>query len=432
MKPLPPPTNVIPFAPPASPEQIEPPLFLPDTDEKGKPLKTSLNLWAILKHKGWVYRYNTMTATPELMTAEGRRLGKTDEGQRSALVDACQRAEVPDTAIDEHLIALCQSNSYHPVREWLEGGEWDGVPRVASVIKTLNANDPAYAEAIIRPWLVAAVAAAFHQGPFISKLIPVLQGDQSFKKSAWIQRLASVVEGAVGSGSLDPQNKDSVIRACSCWVFELAELESTTKGEAGRLKDFITQAEDRYRAPYGRTTTSKKRQTVFFATVNGTDFLKDQTGNARFAVIEMAAPADMDKLNELLGWTWNAGRLELNAPECLRQFWLEVKADYDAGVSWYLDEATSKQAATTNDIHTDKGPHYRAIDEHHLSRPMQSARWFTAAELCRYHGEKPAMAGRYGMALTMLEKEGLVESRSLRSRRKEYRLPVNDLPQHQE
>lgn len=432
MKPLPPPTNVIPFEPPASPEQAETPLFLPDTDEKGKPLKTSANLWAVLEHKGWIGRYNTMTATPELTTDEGRRLGKTDEGQRSALVDACQRAEVPDSAIDEHLIALCQLNSYHPVREWLEGGEWDGAPRVASVIKTLNANDPAYAEAIIRPWLVAAVAAAFHQGTFISKLIPVLQGDQSFKKSAWIQRLASVVEGATGSGSLDPQNKDSVIRACSCWVFELAELESTTKGEAGRLKDFITQAEDRYRVPYGRTTTSKKRQTVFFATVNGTGFLKDQTGNARFAVIEMAAPADMDKLNELLGWTWNAGRLELNAPERLRQFWLEVKADYDAGASWYLDEATSKAQAEANDAHTDKGPHYEAIVDRHLSRSMRSARWFTAAELCEHHGEKPAMAGRYGKALTMLEKEERIESRSLRSRRKEYWLPVNDLPLAQE
>lgn len=432
MKPLPPPTNVIPFEPPATPEQIEPPLFLPDTDEKGKPLKTSANLWAVLEHKGWIGRYNTMTATPELTTDEGRRLGKTDEGQRSALVDACQRAEVPDSAIDEHLIALCQLNSYHPVREWLEGGEWDGAPRVASVIKTLNANDPAYAEAIIRPWLVAAVAAACYEGSFISKLIPVLQGDQSFMKSAWVQRLAGVVEGATSSGSLDPQDKDSVIRACSCWVFELAELESTTKGEAGRLKDFITQAEDRYRAPYGRTTTSKKRQTVFFATVNGTDFLKDQTGNARFAVIEMAAPADMDKLNELLGWTWNAGRLELNDPERLRQFWLEVKADYDAGASWYLDEATSKAQAEANDAHTDKGAHYAIIVDRHLARPMQSARWFTAAELCGYHDEKPAMAGRYGRALTMLEKEGRIESRPARSRRKEYRLPVNDSPQTQE
>jgi len=146
----------------------------------------------------------------------------------------------------------------------------------------------------------------------------------------------------------------------------------------------------------------------------------------------MAAPADMDKLNELLGWTWNAGRLELNDPERLRQFWLEVKADYDAGASWYLDEATSKAQAEANDAHTDKGAHYAIIVDRHLARPMQSARWFTAAELCGYHDEKPAMAGRYGRALTMLEKEGRIESRPLRARRKEYRLPVNDSPQTQE
>ncbi|GKQ68813.1 hypothetical protein KAM344_39780 [Aeromonas caviae] len=429
---LPQPTNVIPFEPPVSQEQTEPPVCLPDFDEKGKPLKTSANLWAILDHQGWVSRYNTMTATPELMTAGGRRLGRTDEGQRSALVDACQLAEVPDTAIDEHLIALCQSNSYHPVREWLEAGpKWDGLRRVDAVLATLNAAEPDYAAAVLRPWLVGCVAALYEQR-WLSKLVPVLQGGQSFRKSAWVNRLAAVVAGSTLDCSIDPNKPDDVRRAVSAWIVELAELETTTRHEAGALKAFITRDVDRFRIPYARAFTEKPRQTAFIATVNGDDFLKDQTGNARFAVIEMAGAADLDRLNELLGYRWDAGRLSQPDQELLRQFWLEVKADYDAGVSWYLDEATSKQAATTNDIHTDKGPHYRAIDEHHLSRPMQSARWFTAAELCRYHGEKPAMAGRYGMALTMLEKEGLVESRSLRSRRKEYRLPVNDLPQHQE
>ncbi|WP_257622197.1 virulence-associated E family protein [Aeromonas jandaei] len=432
MKPLPPPTNVIPFEPPASPEQNDPPLFLPDTDEKGKPLKTSANLWAVLEHRGWVYRYNTMTVTPELMTAEGRRLGKTDEGQRSALVDACQRAEVPDAAIDEHLIALCQSNSYHPVREWLEAGpKWDEVRRVDAVLATLNATEPDYAAAVLRPWLVGCVAALYEQR-WLSKLVPVLVGGQSFKKSAWVNRLAAVVAGSTLDCSIDPNKPDDVRRAVSAWIVELAELETTTRHESGALKAFITRDVDRFRIPYAKSFTEKSRQTAFIATVNGTDFLKDQTGNARFAVIEMAGAADLDRLNELLGCSWDTGRLSQTDPELLRQFWLEVKADYEAGASWYLDEATSKQATTANDTHTDKGPHYETIVDRHLARTMQSARWFTAAELCCYHGEKPAMAGRYGRALTMLVKEGRIEPRPARSGRKEYRLPVNDSPQPEE
>lgn len=429
---VPKPTNVIPFEPPASPEQIEPPLFLPDIDEKRKPLKTSANLWAVLDHKGWACRYNAMTATPELMTAEGRRLGKTDEGQRSALVDACQRAEVPDAAIDEHLIALCQLNSYHPVREWLEAGpKWDGLRRVDAVLATLNAAEPDYAAAVLRPWLVGCVAALYEQR-WLSKLVPVLVGEQSFKKSAWVNRLAAVVAGSTLDCSIDPNKPDDVRRAVSAWIVELAELETTTRHEAGALKAFITRDVDRFRIPYARVFTEKPRQTAFIATVNGDDFLKDQTGNARFAVIEMAGAADLDRLNELLGCRWDAGRLSRTDPELLRQFWLEVQADYDAGVSWYLDEATSRQAATANDIHTDKGAHYEAIVDRHLSRQMQSARWFTAAELCEYHGEKPTMASRYGRALKLLAEEERVEARLLRSRRKEYWLPVNNLPQTEE
>ncbi|MDM5122015.1 VapE domain-containing protein [Aeromonas rivipollensis] len=427
---IPAPTNVIGLA---LPEPTKPDLpYLPDYGKKGTPLKTSANLWAILNHYGWETSYNLMTAEPELRTSEGSRLGGTDEGQHSALVDACQRSEVPDKAIGEHLPALCQYRSYHPVREWLEAGSrWDGVPRLAAALATLNATDPAYAAAVLRPWLVGCVAALYEE-QWLSKLVPVLVGGQSFRKSAWVNRLAAVVDDATLDCSINPGKTDDVRRAVTAWIVELAELETTTKNEAGALKAFITRDVDRFRVTYAARFTKKKRQTSFIATVNGTGFLKDQTGNARFAVIEMAEAANLDRLNELLGWRWDAGRLRQIDAEQLRQFWLEVKAAYEAGESWFLDEATSNQAAKANDTHTDKGPHYETIVDRHLARPMQSARWFTAADLCERHGEKPAMASRYGRALTMLEKEGRIELRPARSGRKEYRLPVNDLPQPQE
>lgn len=421
---IPAPTNVIGLALP-EPTKLDLP-YLPDYSEQGKPLKTSVNLWAILSHHGWEASYNLLTAELELRTAEGRRLGGTDEGQRSALVDACQRSEVPDAAIDEHLPALCQSRSYHPVREWLEAGsKWDGVPRLAAALATLNATAPAYAAAVLRPWLVGCVAALYEE-QWLSKLVPVLVGGQSFKKSAWVNRLAAVVAGSTLDCSIDPSKTDDVRRAVSAWIVEFAELESTTKHETGALKAFITRDVDRFRAPYAKTFTKKKRQTSFIATVNGSDFLKDQTGNARFAVIEMAEAANLDHLNELLGWRWDAGRLRQIDAEQLRQFWLEVKTAYEAGETWFLDEATSNQAAKMNDAHTDKGAHYEAISDYHLSRPLNNVRWFTAGELCAYHGEKSNLCGVWGKALKQLVKEGAIESRPLRGGSTGYLLPVNN------
>lgn len=86
---------------------------------------------------------------------------------------------------------------------------------------------------------------------------------------------------------------------------------------------------------YGRSDTKKPRQTVFIATVNEAEFLKDTTGNSRFATIELTGSINMDRVNELLGYQWNNGRLKRTEPEKLSQFWLEVKHYYESGESWH-------------------------------------------------------------------------------------------------
>lgn len=159
--------------------------------------------------------------------------------------------------IEEHLIAICERHSYHPVRQWLErGAPWDGKPRIDSVIATLNTANPAYAGAVLHAWLVGCVAALYHPR-WHSKLVPVLAGGQSLRKSAWISRLAAVVPGSTLDCSINPDRPDDVRRAVSAWIVELAELESTTKHEAGSLKAFLTRESDCFRLPYARSMTTK-------------------------------------------------------------------------------------------------------------------------------------------------------------------------------
>ncbi len=126
-----------------------------------------------------------------------------------------------------------------------------------------------------------------------------------------------------------------------------------------------------------------------------------------------------------LGWSWNAGRLSLDDPEQLRQFWLEVMAHYESGSTWFLDDATAALAASVNDAHTDKGAYYEVIYHRHLSCPLPSTEWFTASELCARHGEKLSMASNWGKALRLLASEGKIQSRRERSNRTEYQLPVD-------
>lgn len=398
---------------------------LPDWSKKGRPLKTSGNLLAIMNALGYTAMHNSMTAEIILTDTAGVRVGSSPNMIRSILVDACQKAGVPDTAIDDHFVAIAERESMHPVKQWLAAGKWDGTPRVNEVIDTLNAKDPEFCRAVMRPWLVGCIAALYNP-KWIGKLVPVLQGAQSFMKSAWISRLASVVERSLYVGDIDPTRVDGYRAAVEAWIVEMAELESTTKREAGALKSFITSETDTFRIPYAKNPMRKKRQTSFIGTVNGTDFLKDPTGNARFAVIEMSQAANMDALNRLLGWKWDGTGPELEDPEALRQFWLEVVWMYNQCESCHLDQETLEKAADVNNSHTDYGPEYATIADYHLSLERGTKRRFTASELRAWHGDACRSTVMWGRALAKMAEMGLIEAEKLRGNRIGYWVPVQN------
>ena len=53
----------------------------------------------------------------------------------------------------------------------------------------------------------------------------------------------------------------------------------------GVLKALITTPSDQIRMPYGKATEKKDRASIFVSSVNGDDFLNDNTGSRRFLVI---------------------------------------------------------------------------------------------------------------------------------------------------
>ncbi len=411
--------NVVPLDK-AAPEKVAP--KFPDTgfiNGQVKNLNTAENLVAMMKFLGIEAKRNMMNLEPELHKIGSSKSVVHPEMVRSHLIGYTSRFDLPKTTIDDHLSAIMQDNQYHPIKDWLSTGKWDGIERVNNVIDTLNLKEKGLGQAVMKHFLVGCVASVIEK-KFSSKLVPVLQGDQSYMKTAWISRLfnipleasASFLEGT----ALNPENKDSIARVIKHWVVELAELEQTTKRGQGELKAFLTSPVDVLRLPYARTETRKPRQTNCVATVNGTDFLKDETGSTRFAVLEMAGLADIDSLNKLLGWEWKQ-QAELTRPELLKQFWLEVKALYDNGHSWHLPRETALMFSNDiNDKHTDKGGYYNMIREKYTAPPNTTgieahSRWAKTSELCEWEKIAPHQSGHVGRALAKLAKEGLIKKK---------------------
>jgi predicted P-loop ATPase len=396
-------------------------------NENGSPriANTDDNLLALANHYAVGFRFNMMEFEQEAHEICGDKLAISYEQLKSKFISAASRHGLPKSAIEDHMTALCENSKYHPIKKWFGEEQWDGISRVDNVIDCLNAKHKKLACVTLKHWLVGCVA-SIYEPHFKSKLVPVLQGEQSFKKTAFVERVAQVMPLAFLEGAeLDPDNKDSVLACIRSWIVELGELERTNKNSQGSLKAFITKSIDTVRPPYARKDIKKPRQTHFIATVNGKAFLKDETGSSRFVVLEMAQAANMEEVNRLLGWQYDGtGSTKQVKPELLKQFWLEVKMLYESGYGWMLAEDEIGMARKANERFNDKGPWYHYILGEYIrhDRVNCSLGWFSAAELV---GRDQKMAVKdirvIGKALAQLERDGFVVSDKPGGNRTVYR-----------
>lgn len=398
-------------------------------DDKTRPLNTSDNLAELLAHYGYALKTNEMTLERELFHY-GQKVSGGIEESRSLIVSLASLTGLPKSAIDDHIDALAGLETYHPVKLMLDtNGHWDGVSRVNDVINCLNAKVPNLASSVIKKWLVGCVA-SLYEHRFKSKLVPILHGEQSYRKTAFVERMASVIEGAFLEGAeLDPDKKDSVMSCVKSWVVELGEMERTSKKGQGALKAFLTKQIDTVRPPYGRIDIKKPRQTHFIGTVNDDSFLRDETGSSRYAVLEMAEAVNMEALNRLLGWQWSeAGSYQLVDEKQLIQFWLEVKTLYQNGHGWQLAPDELALIAIANDKYSYKDSYYQAIEDRFLSHAEDDnyrKEWLTATNVCallEVSADKSRMMGR---ALQRLVNEQRIEMK-LTKGTKWYYLPRLD------
>ena len=169
------------------------------------------------------------------------------------------------------------------------------------------------------------------------------------------------------------------------------------------------------RPPYSRTDIKKERQTNLIATVNGTDFLKDETGNTRYAVIELVGETDMYMLNKILGWEYKeTGELTLKEPENLRQFWLEVKHKFMVEHHpWMLSPEIQAQVSQESAQYVNKGNWYNVLNDHIEECTGKAREWLSTKQVCEHINADPSKGSVIGKALNQLAKDGKVDKKML-------------------
>ncbi|WP_308394263.1 virulence-associated E family protein [Prevotella sp.] len=231
--------------------------------------------------------------------------------------------------IADALTAVLTRHSYHPIRDYLSGLTWDGVPRLDRIIiDYMGAEDSELNRAMSRKHFVAAVARVFNPGCKYDYCL-IMSGAEGIGKST----LLRVMGGRWFNDSITTlEGKEGMEQLRRAWVVELGELSSIKRSDVEQVKAHLSKQVDIYRAAYARRVLEHPRQCVFCGTTNEALFLKGDTGNRRFWVIPVVA-----ELRKYRDWS-EAIRRDRD------QLWAEAVHYYKQGEPLYLSEELEAQA----------------------------------------------------------------------------------------
>jgi putative DNA primase/helicase len=227
--------------------------------------------------------------------------------------------------VREAVQLVAYETRFHPVLEWLETLEWDGVKRLDTWLSTyLGVPESALASAIGRKFLISAVARVQKPGCKVDHVL-ILEGQQGAWKSRTLRAL--VGDDWFTDQIADLGTKDSCQDLRGVWIVELSELSAIRPGEVEKVKAYLSRQVDHYRPSYGRRTIDVPRQCVFIGTTNTSEYLSDSTGNRRY-------------------WPVTTTKLDFDAIARDRgQLWAEAVAAFHAGEPWWFEDDELRRAA---------------------------------------------------------------------------------------
>lgn len=294
------------------------------------------------------------------------------------------------------IISIAENNAYSPVCEYLTKcqKEWDGKDHLNEVYNLFELDhgynqDKEFCRLLIKRWLISCVKMAFNTGDIAAQGVLLLVGSQGLGKTRILKTLVPCADWVTDGMQLDPDRKDSIIKAISFWIVEIGEFGKTMQAnKVDALKQFITMGMDTLRKPYRAEVESFPRRTVFIGSINNDDhggFLRDITGNRRY-------------------WPIAIKSIDRDAQININQVWGEIMIRaFDEKEPYYLSESEIERLAELNHQFEVITPAERTLLDL-LDWDADMAQWqrITASSLCDRLGLHLNQSRRIGRALHSL------------------------------
>jgi hypothetical protein len=230
--------------------------------------KSQANVRKALGMAGYALSYDEFSLR---MLINGRPLDDAESLAAWLRIDERFKFRPSRDFFDAVVINEAYRNSFHPVREYLDGLHWDGVPRIDRWLKTYGgAKDNKYTRAVGRLALVAAVRRIRKPGCVVDQMLVLVEERQGTDTSSALRALCPDPAWFTESLHLGGGDKEAISRLAGKWIVEATELAGLRRGDIEAMTAFVSRQVDPARRGY-----PTPRQCAFVGTTKAPVFLKD-------------------------------------------------------------------------------------------------------------------------------------------------------------
>jgi predicted P-loop ATPase len=312
-----------------------------------------------LRWLGYAIRWNELTDTVEL---NSRPIDDVSEATlRSKMQDVGMRGV---TRMNDAVLVEANDNRYHPIREYLDTLVWNGEDWIGKLFNIYINEDTGFGETAWKRWMIGAVAKVYVQA---QNAMLVWDGGQDVGKSHLARWLSPLPEYYI-EAQLNPDDKDSLVRLATRFIWEVPEVDATTRrAEVAALKDFITRETITVRRAYAKYDMVKPACASLIGTINsdGAGFLRDTTGNRRFLTIRMSR----------IDWSYS----EID----VSNLWAQAVAMFRNGEPWRLTASEREMRDTINQQYQTQNYLEVLFDKFFVVRPERLDEWLTAEQIMK-------------------------------------------------
>lgn len=261
-----------------------------DEDDEDKPKPTQIDRLELFLSTRYVFRHNMVSGKLEFQYFGKKKWHVMNDFIENSMLRECLKGRIKTNLSSlRNLLYSDFCELYNPFEDYFFNlpSYDEKTDYILELANTITTTKQELWQECFKKWMVAMVGCVLDD-KVINHTVIVFSGKQGLGKTTWVEKLVPrKLKEYLFSGTINPNNKDTLVQLSECMLINLDELENLNRSEIGSLKEIITKTQIRMRKAYGHNNETMPRRASFAGSVNTAQFLNDSTGSRRFLCFEV-------------------------------------------------------------------------------------------------------------------------------------------------